>query len=114
MQANKLVIFFAVLICVVLELFPEQLIALFLGTGGSSTALATGQAYLGFMGFFFCMIGFKMAVDGVLRGAGDMKMFTIANLVNLSIRVSMAMMLAPSLVLNVYGTQCPLVGLPTL
>lgn len=30
------------------------------------------------------MIGFKMAVDGVLRGAGDMKMFTIANLVNLS------------------------------
>lgn len=36
---------------------------------GSSTALATGQAYLGFMGFFFGMIGFKMAVDGVLRGA---------------------------------------------
>ena len=41
------------------------------------------------------MIGFKMAVDGVLRGAGDMKMFTIANLVNLSIRVIMAMTLAP-------------------
>lgn len=100
-QANKLVIFFAVLICVVLELFPEQLIALFLGTEGSSTALATGQAYLGFMGFFFCMIGFKMAVDGVLRGAGDMKMFTIANLVNLSIRVSMAMMLAPR-----FGIEC--------
>ena len=58
-QANKLVIFFAVLICVVLELFPEQLIALFLGTEGSSTALATGQAYIGFMGFFFCMIGFN-------------------------------------------------------
>ena len=51
--------------------------------------------------FFFCMIGFKMAVDGVLRGAGDMKMFTIANLVNLSIRVSMAMMLAPR-----FGIEC--------
>ena len=106
-QANKLVIFFAVLICVVLELFPEQLIALFLGTEGSSTALATGQAYLGFMGFFFCMIGFKMAVDGVLRGAGDMKMFTIANLVNLSIRVSMAMMLAPR-----FGIECVWYAVP--
>ena len=100
-QANKLVIFFAVLICVVLELFPAQLITLFLGTEGSSTALATGQAYLGFMGFFFGMIGFKMAVDGVLRGAGDMKMFTIANLVNLSIRVIIAMMLAPR-----FGIDC--------
>ena len=47
------------------------------------------------------MIGFKMAVDGVLRGAGDMKMFTIANLVNLSIRVIIAMMLAPR-----FGIDC--------
>ena len=36
-----------------------------------------------------------MAVDGLLRGAGDMKMFTIANLVNLSIRVILAVTLAP-------------------
>ena len=31
-----------------------------------------------------------MAVDGLLRGAGDMKMFTVANLVNLGIRVIIA------------------------
>ena len=74
---------------------------------GSSTALATGQAYLGFMGFFFGMIGFKMAVDGVLRGAGDMKMFTIANLVNLSIRVIIAMMLAPR-----FGIDCVWYAVP--
>ena len=47
------------------------------------------------MGWCFCLIGFKMAVDGLLRGAGDMKMFTIANLVNLTIRVVLAMTLAP-------------------
>lgn len=32
-----------------------------------------------------------MAVDGLLRGAGDMKMFTVANFVNLFIRVFVAM-----------------------
>ena len=106
-QANKLVVFFSVLICIVLELFPAQLITLFLGTEGSHTALATGQSYLTFMGFFFCMIGFKMAVDGVLRGAGDMKMFTIANLVNLSIRVIMAMTLAPR-----FGIACVWYAVP--
>ena len=36
-----------------------------------------------------------MAVDGLLRGAGDMKMFTIANLVNLAIRVTVSMAFAP-------------------
>lgn len=94
-QANKMVIFFGVVICVILELFPTQFITLFLGTDGSQVAIATGYGYLVFMGFFFFMIGFKMAADGVLRGAGDMKLFTIANLVNLSIRVIMAMTLAP-------------------
>ena len=106
-QANKLVVFFAVLICVVLELFPGQLIHLFLGAEGSQTAMEVGQSYLVFMGFFFGMIGFKMAVDGVLRGAGDMKMFTIANLVNLSIRVIMAMTLAPR-----FGIACVWYAVP--
>lgn len=94
-QANKMVIFFGVVICVILELFPTQFITLFLGADGSQVAIATGYGYLVFMGFFFFMIGFKMVADGVLRGAGDMKLFTIANLVNLSIRVIMAMTLAP-------------------
>ncbi len=94
-QANKMVIFFGVVICVILELFPTQFITLFLGADGSQVAIATGYGYLVFMGFFFFMIGFKMAADGVLRAAGDMKLFTIDNLVNLSIRVIMAMTLAP-------------------
>ena len=55
----------------------------------------TGIGYLTFMGWFFCFIGFKMAVDGLLRGAGDMKMFTVANLVNLGIRVIIAVTCAP-------------------
>ena len=57
--------------------------------------MATGEHHLQFIGFFFCFIGFKMAVDGILRGAGDVKMFTIANLVNLAIRVLLSWLCAP-------------------
>jgi len=93
--ANAMVIGCAIIICVVLESFHKPIIELFLGSSGTAAALETGNSYLMFMGWFFCLIGFKNAVDGLLRGAGDMKMFTVANLVNLIIRVALAMTLAP-------------------
>ena len=43
-------------------------------------ALKTGVQYLHFIGFFFALIGLKMCTDGVLRGAADMGIFTLANL----------------------------------
>lgn len=93
--ANQLVILFAFLILLILEIFNRPIVAMFLGDDGTAIALSTGRSYLIFMGFFFCLIGFKMTVDGLLRGAGDMKMFTVANLVNLTIRVAIAKIVAP-------------------
>ena len=93
--ANLMVAFFAVTLCVCIEIFYRPLISLFIGAGGSETALRTGQAALRFEGFFYCWIGFKMACDGLLRGAGDMKVFTLANLINLSIRVVVSVICAP-------------------
>ena len=93
--ANLMVAFFAVTLCVCIEIFYRPLISLFIGAGGSETALRTGQAALRFEGFFYCWIGFKMACDGLLRGAGDMKVFTLANLINLSIRVVVSIACAP-------------------
>jgi Na+-driven multidrug efflux pump len=93
--ANVMVIMYAIIICCALEFFHGAIIELFLGSSGTAAALNTGNSYLMFMGWFFCLIGFKNAVDGLLRGAGDMKMFTVANLVNLIIRVTLAMSLAP-------------------
>ena len=92
--AVRMVIFCAVILCISMECFHHPLIALFLGTDGATEAFLTGEGYLTFMGWFFCMIGFKMS-DGLLRGSGDMVMFTVANLVNLSIRVIVAMTCAP-------------------
>ena len=95
--ANKMVIFCAVILCLILEFFARPITLFFLGDDGTPTAVETSLGYLYFIGWFFCLIGFKMAVDGLLRGAGDMKMFTVANLVNLFIRVTVSVTLAPRL-----------------
>lgn len=86
---------FGMILCVILEFFYQPLIGMFLGEEGTALAMSTGTDYLRFIGWFFTFIGLKMITDGLLRGAGDMKMFTVANLVNLSIRVIMAVTLAP-------------------
>lgn len=86
---------FGMILCVILEFFYQPLIGMFLGEEGTALAMSTGTDYLRFIGWFFTFIGLKMITDGLLRGAGDMKTFTVANLVNLSIRVIMAVTLAP-------------------
>ena len=92
---NWMVIFFGAVICIALQCFNRPIISFFLASDASAVSIATGRNLLRFMGWFFSMIGFKMAVDGLLRGAGDMKMFTLANLVNLGLRVALAVILAP-------------------
>ena len=47
------------------------------------------------LGYFFIFMGIKMATDGVLRGLGIMRPFLIANMVNLAIRLSVALIFAP-------------------
>lgn len=106
--ATKLVIGFAVVIAVVLNLFTTRIVTAFLGEEGTRTAMETGIDYLRFMSVFFCLIGFKISVDGLLRGAGDMTMFTIANLVNLTIRVVIAMVFAPRLGISMVWTAVPI------
>jgi len=105
--ANKIVFICSVIIFLILELFNRPIISLFIGVDGTSLASSTGQNYLRFMGWFFVLIGLKMTVDGLLRGAGDMKVFTIANLVNLLIRIAFAGILAPR-----YGISMVWIAVP--
>ncbi len=88
---------FALVIFAALQCFSQQLIALFLNAESSHLALETGTSCIRFLGWFYILIGLKMATDGVLRGAGDMGAFTAANLVNLTLRVVLAAVLAPRL-----------------
>ncbi len=86
----RMVAAFAVLTCLILTIFHEPIINAFLEEGSDAAAFATGNAYLTFIAFFFVCIGMKAITDGVLRGAGDVVVFTLANLINLGIRVSFA------------------------
>jgi Na+-driven multidrug efflux pump len=57
--------------------------------------METGIGYMTYMAWFYALLGFKMSTDGVLRGSGDMVIFTVANLINLVMRVLLATNLAP-------------------
>lgn len=93
--ARRIVYGFAVLICVVLLLFKNQIIGIFMDGEANALAYSTGVSYLSFIAFFFVFIGLKAATDGVLRGSGDVVVFTAANLLNLTIRVTVANLCAP-------------------
>lgn len=95
LSALSLVAAAALLLVLFVTLLYRPLLSAFMDAEGSAQAYETGEAYLSFIRFFFIFIGLKMVTDGVLRGAGDVFVFTLANLVNLGIRVSVAYFLAP-------------------
>ena len=86
---------FAVLAFIVIETLHTQISSLFLGKDGTALAYQVSGDYMRWLGFFFIFMGIKMATDGVLRGLGIMRPFLIANMVNLAIRLSIALILAP-------------------
>ena len=86
---------FAVLAFVVIETLHTQISSLFLGKDGTALAYQVSGDYMRWLGYFFIFMGIKMATDGVLRGLGGMRPFLIANMVNLAIRLSVALICAP-------------------
>ena len=86
---------FAVLAFLLIETLHTQIAALFLGKDGTALAYQVSGDYMKWLGYFFIFMGIKMATDGVLRGLGIMRPFLMANMVNLAIRMSVALIFAP-------------------
>lgn len=95
--AFKIIIGFGIGIALITQLFHRTLISAFVDASETSVAFETGTAYLKFIGCFIFVLGFKTITDGILRGSGDVRVYMIANLVNLVIRVSVARLGAPIL-----------------
>ena len=86
---------FAAIAFVVIEALHTQISSLFLGKDGTALAYQVSGDYMRWLGYFFIFMGIKMATDGVLRGLGIMRPFLVANMVNLAIRLSVALICAP-------------------
>lgn len=99
---------FAVILCVLLNIFHTPILSAFLNQESSAVAFATGSSFVRFISFFFVFIGLKAATDGILRGAGDVVVFTMANLINLGIRVSFAYLMVPVLGVNAVWYAIPI------
>ncbi|MCI8578699.1 MAG: MATE family efflux transporter [Lachnospiraceae bacterium] len=106
--AYQIIIGFGVVLFLICQAFYRPILSLFMDTAVSSVAFDTGAAYLRFIGTFLCIIGFKAITDGVLRGAGDVNVYMIANLVNLSIRVVIARLCSPIFGIQVIWYAVPL------
>lgn len=86
---------FAVLAFIVIETLHTSISSLFLGKDGTALAYQVSGDYMKWIGYFFVFMGIKMTTDGVLRGLGIMRPFLFANMVNLAIRLSVALIFAP-------------------
>lgn len=105
---------YSLMVLGILKINSSNIIAFFMNEKSSSLAIETSKAYLDFISFFFILVGSKHCVDGVLRGIGDVRVFTFANIVNLFIRVSLSMTLAHKIGIVMVWYSVPLGWLANL
>lgn len=67
-----MVVAFSLLITIILFLFGNQLLSLFLDPGDTSGALGYGLSYMHTVSVFYILMGLLFVPNGMLRGAGDM------------------------------------------
>lgn len=94
-SAYIIIISFGAALIFISQLFYEPIISAFVDKESSLQAFETGVSYFRFIGLFFSFLGFKAITDGILRGAGDIKVYMLANLLNLTIRVAVAQLCSP-------------------
>lgn len=74
--------------------FGPQFVGLFVDSSANAAVIAAGVEYLTVVSLFYAVMGIMCDFNGVLRGAGDMKVFMIGTLGNFSARVVLAYTLA--------------------
>lgn len=80
-------------LCIIYFVFGKWLLYMFLDEP-TAMALRTGIEFLRIVSPFYFAISAKVAADGILRGAGKMKLFMIATFTDLVLRVVLALTLS--------------------
>lgn len=94
-KASMFMVFvFSLVITVIIFLFGDQLLGLFLEAGEAGSAMSYGLKYMRTVSVFYVVMGFMFVGNGLLRGAGDMGAFMLSSMSNLFSRVILAYTLA--------------------
>lgn len=83
-----------VIICIVILLFKEQVMKLFVSEGDTGM-VAIGVEYLSLMAFFYLMPAITNGIQGFFRGMGNMSITLISTLIQISVRVIFVYLLVP-------------------
>lgn len=84
----------ALLVTGVAYLFGNQIIGFFVDAETDFAVIQVGATYLKVVSPFYILMGLMFTANGVLRGAGDVNAFMFITLLNLSVRVASAYILA--------------------
>jgi putative MATE family efflux protein len=89
----KMAIFVALPFFIAYFIFGKQMLGMFMNSD-STTALKTGMEFLKIVSPFYFIISIKLIADGVLRGAGAMRVFMISTFTDLILRVMLSYVFA--------------------
>lgn len=84
---------FAVLFTFLYLVFGKALVGLFLESDSGVKALEIGRAFLLIVSPFYAVVAMKLVFDGVFRGAGATRYFTVTTFTDLILRVGLAFLL---------------------
>ncbi|MDL2215547.1 MATE family efflux transporter [Ruminococcaceae bacterium OttesenSCG-928-N02] len=73
--------------------FPQQLLSVFLASGTEQAVYTIGRAYLGVSAISFLCMALTFSNEGVLRGAGDVKLFTVFSIAGMLAKLATATVL---------------------
>jgi len=85
---------FSISVTCLLFVFGENLIGLFLNYDSNAEVINIGIKYLRIVSIFYFFMGLMVTTNGVLRGSGDIKIFMLSTVGNLSTRVIFAYLFA--------------------
>ncbi|MGN0408705.1 MAG: MATE family efflux transporter, partial [Bacteroides sp.] len=94
LRAGIVMVFAICIPVVLLYIFGGNKILLLFINDRTGEAMSTGMDILRILSPFYCVVGTKLMCDGVLRGAGAMKMFMSATFTDLVLRVVLAVILS--------------------
>ena len=80
---------FSILVVAVLQIFPAQLVGLFVDAGENASVIEVGVKYMRIVSPVQLLVCFVIACGGLLRGIGRIRDFMIVTLLDFGIRIAM-------------------------